>query len=183
MHLLRNLCSKVRSADRQEIAGDFMAIAKAKGGSEAATLLGGFNAKWGPRYPKVRQWASGLDGILTFMDFPEDVRHLIYTNNPIESLDKQIKRGLKKQTQFVAEEALEKRLVTMFLHFNDCLKAKKVRGWRTIVDLISKQDILMATENRICTDLKKLQIFSSTSSNIKILALLKCRLFFFYFRM
>lgn len=48
-------------------------------------------------YPKIRQWASKLDDILTFMGYPEEARHLIHTNNPIESLNKRIKRELKKQ--------------------------------------------------------------------------------------
>lgn len=76
--------------------------------------------------------------MLTFMDFPEDVRHLIYTNNLIESLNKQIKRELKKQIQFVTEEALKKHLVTVFLYFNMDPTGKEVRGWRTIVDLIAE---------------------------------------------
>ncbi len=138
VHLLRNLCSKVRSADRGEIARDFMAITKAKGPDEGATLLGGFNDKWGSRYPKVRSWASKADHVLTFLEFPEELRHLIYTNNPIEGFNKQIKRELKKQIQFVTEEALEKRLVTMFLHFNNGIDTRKVRGWRIIVDLMDK---------------------------------------------
>lgn len=138
VHLLRNVCSKVRSADRGEVARDFMAVAKAEDGAAAAALLGGFNERWGSKYPKARQWASGLDNVLTFMDFPFEIRHLIYTNNPIESLNKQIKRELKKQIQFVTEEALEKRLVTMFLHYNMGLSTRKVRGWRIIVDLMGR---------------------------------------------
>ena len=54
----------------------------------------------------IRRWFLGTENVLTFMDFPEEVRHLIYTNNPIESLNKQIKRELKKQIRFVTEEAL-----------------------------------------------------------------------------
>lgn len=138
VHLMRNLCSKARAEDRREIAADFMAVAKADGKGAAATLLGGFNGKWGSKYPSIRRWCLGSENVLTFMDFPEDVRHLIYTNNPIESLNKQIKRELKKQIQFVTEEALEKRLVTMFLHFNMDPTGRKVRGWRTVVDLMAK---------------------------------------------
>lgn len=138
VHLLRNLCSKVRSSDRDEIAGDFMAISKAKSAEDGASLLGGFNDKWGSRYPKVRSWASKVDHVLTFLEFPDELRHLIYTNNLIEGFNKQIKRGLKKQIQFVTEEALEKRLVTMFLHYNNGIDTKKVHGWKTIVDLMGK---------------------------------------------
>lgn len=84
----------------------------------------------------MRSWAAKTDNVVTFMDFPREVRHLIYTNNPIEAFNKQIKRELKKQIQFVTEEALEKRIVTLFLHFNNGVDARKVRGWRTIVDIM-----------------------------------------------
>ncbi len=40
--------------------------------------------------------------------------------------------------QFVTEEALEKRPVTMFLHFNNWIDARKTRGWRVIVDLMDQ---------------------------------------------
>lgn len=138
VHLLRNLCSKVRSADRDEMARDFMAVSRARDAEEGANLLGGFNDKWGSKYPRVRSWASRVDHILTFLEFPEELRHLIYTNNLIEGFNKQIKRELKKQIQFVTEEALEKRLVTMFLHYNNGIDTKKVHGWRIIVDLMGK---------------------------------------------
>ena len=74
----------------------------------------------------IRRWFLRTENVLTFMGFPEEVRHHIYTNNPIESLNKQIKRELKKQIRFVTEEALEKRLVTMFLHFNMDPTGRKV---------------------------------------------------------
>ena len=138
VHLLRNLCSKVRSGDRDEMARDFTAVSRARDAEEGANLLGGFNDKWGSRYPRVRFWASRVDHILTFLEFPEELRHLIYTNNLIEGFNKQIKRELKKQIQFVTEEALEKRLVTMFLHYNNGIDTKKVHGWRIIVDLMGK---------------------------------------------
>ena len=37
------------------------------------------------------------------------------------------KRLVKKQIQFVTEEALEKRIVSMFLHYNDDPGKRKVR--------------------------------------------------------
>ena len=43
------------------------------------------------------------------------------------------KRLVKKQIQFVTEEALEKRIVSMFLHYNDDPGKRKVRCWREIV--------------------------------------------------
>ena len=68
-----------------------------------------------------------------FYEFPAGLRQLIYTNNRIESFNKQIKRMLKKQIRFVAEEALEKRIVSMLLHYNEGIGKRKVKCWRDII--------------------------------------------------
>ncbi|MBO6284742.1 MAG: hypothetical protein J6O18_00310 [Bacilli bacterium] len=40
---------------------------------------------------------------------------------------------VKKQIQFVTEEALERRIVSMLLHYNDDPGKRKMRCWREIV--------------------------------------------------
>ncbi len=77
------------------VVSDFVAISKAADRNGAATLLRGFRDKWGSRYPSVRRWLERTEGIITFMDYPAEIRRLIYTNNPIESMNKHIKRELK----------------------------------------------------------------------------------------
>lgn len=59
---------------------------------------------------------------------PWGLRGLVYANNRIESFNKRIKGALEKRMQFVTEEALGKRLVSMFLDYNE-----GVRCWREIV--------------------------------------------------
>ena len=39
---------------------------------------------------------------------------------------------LKKQIQFVTEEALEKRVASMFLHHDEAIGRRRVRRWREI---------------------------------------------------
>ena len=40
----------------------------------------------------------------------------------------------RKQIQFVTEEALEKRVVSIFLPYNKALGRRRVRCWREIVE-------------------------------------------------
>lgn len=127
VHLLRNICSKVRSSDRIEAADDFMKIAKQEDKDSAQKEMGSFVQKWRKKYPKLRLWADKIENVLTFYEFPKGLRRLIYTNNRIESFNKQIRRMVKKQIQFVTEEALEKKMVSMFLHYNEALGRRKIR--------------------------------------------------------
>ncbi|MCI5940944.1 transposase [bacterium] len=81
--------------------------------------MASFVAKWRLRYPRLAIWAQKAENALTFHEFPKGLRKLAYMNNGIECFNKQIKRMAKKQMQFVTEEALEKRIVSMFLRCND----------------------------------------------------------------
>ena len=139
VHLLRNICSKVRPSDKSSVADDFMSVAKQDTREDGERSLREFVEKWKARYPKLAIWAEKTEHILTFYDFAEPLRKTIYTNNRIESFNKDIKRMLKKQIQFVSEEALEKRLVSMALHYNEKVGKRKVRCWREIVEYFDQK--------------------------------------------
>lgn len=139
VHLLRNICSKVRPGDKSSVADDFMSVAKQDTREDGERSLREFVEKWKARYPKLAIWAEKTENILTFYDFAEPLRKTIYTNNRIESFNKDIKRMLKKQIQFVSEEALEKRLVSMALHYNEKVGKRKVRCWREIVEYFDQK--------------------------------------------
>lgn len=139
VHLLRNICSKVRSKDKSSVADDFMSVAKQDTREDGERSLMEFVEKWKEKYPKLAIWAEKTEHILTFYDFAEPLRKTIYTNNRIESFNKDIKRMLKKQIQFVSEEALEKRLVSMALHYNEKVGKRKVRCWREIVEYFDQK--------------------------------------------
>ena len=139
VHLLRNICSKVRPSDKSSVADDFMSVAKQDTREDGERSLREFVEKWKARYPKLAIWAEKTENILTFYDFAEPLRKTIYTNNRIESFNKDIKRMLKKQIQFVSEEALEKRLVSMALHYNEKVGKRKVRCWREIVEYFDQK--------------------------------------------
>lgn len=140
VHLMRNVCAKVRVSDRKAAAEDFMAMSKQPTKADAEGLFAEFRAKWGGKYPKVDAWADKVSHLFTFYEFPAEVRGQIYTNNPIEGFNKQIKRICKKSIQFVTEESMDKKLVTMFLHYNEGVDRRKVRGWKTVVDLMRNKE-------------------------------------------
>ena len=132
-HLLRNACSKARVSDRSEVAEDFAGIARQEDAESGKAALEAFIAKRKGEYPKLAVWSEKAGNVLTFYEFPTGLRRLIYTNSRIESFNKQIKRMLKEQIQFVAEEALEERIVSMFLHYNEDVGKRKVKCWKGIV--------------------------------------------------
>lgn len=130
---MRNACSKARASDRSEAAEDFTGIARQEDAESGKAAFEAFVAKRKGECPKLAVWSEKAENVLTFCEFPAGLRQLIYTNNRIEPFNKQIKRTLKKQIQFVAEEALEKRPVSIFLHYNEGIGKRKTRCWREII--------------------------------------------------
>ena len=56
--------------------------------------------------------------MLTFYDFPKEIRSSIYTTNMIESYNKQLKRHFKAKEQFPTELSEKKFLVSRFERYN-----------------------------------------------------------------
>lgn len=134
VHPLRNACSKARTSDRREVADAFAGIARQEDAESGKKALGAFVERWKEKYPKLGIWSEKTEHMLTFYEFPGELRGPVYTNNRVESFNKQIKRALKKQIQFASESASEKRIVSMFLHYNEGVGKRKARCWRSIVE-------------------------------------------------
>jgi len=101
----------VKVRDRTEIARDLKEIYKAWDKVETIKELKRFRAKWDKRYPKVvKWWEEKAEELLAFMEFPEEIRSMIYTTNSIERLFKELKRRLKVMEILQGEESAEKLL-------------------------------------------------------------------------
>lgn len=119
VHIQRNICAKVRVSDRKEVANEFKEVYRSKSKEEALTSLKKFIDKWKHKYPSMVKSLSNNDYLFTFYDYPESVRHTIYSTNLIEGNNKQLKRSFKKKEQFPTEKSEEKYLVIQFNRYNE----------------------------------------------------------------
>jgi len=55
-------------------------------------------------------WRSNWDEIVTFFKYPPEIRTLVYTTNPIESLNRKIKKVAKNKSIFPNDQALIKQV-------------------------------------------------------------------------
>lgn len=76
---LVHIAHKVRIEDRQEICEDFKAIYQATDVEAAKTALQTFCEKWSKSYKKVIQRLLDNPYLLTFYQFPKDIRRSIYS--------------------------------------------------------------------------------------------------------
>ena len=75
----------------------------------ALLALDRFEERWGKKYLHiVSSWRNNWESLATFFRYPPEIRRLIYTTNPIESLNSQIRKFNKSRTIFPSDEALFK---------------------------------------------------------------------------
>jgi transposase-like protein len=111
VHQIRNSLRYVSWKERKAMAKDLRAIYEAATEQEGAAALERFAEKWDKRYPHISaSWRTNWDEIVTFFKYPPEIRSLIYTTNPIESLNRQIKKTAKNKAIFPNDQALIKQV-------------------------------------------------------------------------
>ena len=68
-------------------------------------------SNWGKKYPAtVRVWRDAWQRFIPFLEFPPEVRKIIYTTNSIESLNYQLRKIIKNRGHFPNDDAVIKLL-------------------------------------------------------------------------
>lgn len=67
--------------------------------------------KWGKTYAvALRSWRNNWDELATFFKYASEIRSLLYTPNPIESYNRQLRKVTKSKGMFPTDNALHKSL-------------------------------------------------------------------------
>ena len=111
VHQIRNSLRYVSWKERKPMAKDLRRIYEAATEKEGAAALEEFSEKWDKRYPHISvSWRNNWDEIVTFFKYPPEIRTLVYTTNPIESLNRKIKKVAKNKSIFPNDQALIKQV-------------------------------------------------------------------------
>ena len=85
VHMIRNSTRYVSWKDRKKVAKDLKPVYTAVDRDEAELALAEFEETWGQQYPMITQsWRSNWERVVPFLDFPPDLRRILYTTNAIE---------------------------------------------------------------------------------------------------
>lgn len=132
VHQVRNSLSMVDDKDSKAVAGDLRKIYTSNTEEEARTALQLFGEKWGKKYSYiVAQWEEKWEELMAFMDFPKEMKRMIYTTNPVEALHRIIRKNVKGKAAWVSDQALMKQLY-LCLMYNEKSWRKKAHGWKSI---------------------------------------------------
>jgi transposase-like protein len=140
VHMVRN---SLRYASRQHwarITAAMREIYTAPTVQAAEARFAEFAEDWEAVYPAMIQtWRSNWEEFVPFLEFPVELRKLVYTTNAIESLNARLRRGVRNRGHFPNENAAMK---VLFLVATQRRKNRqdmtgKTAGWKTILNTLT----------------------------------------------
>jgi putative transposase len=128
VHLIRHSLKYVPRRQYDQVTKDLKPIYTATDVDSAQEALERFEQKWGAQLPPVvKAWRENWEYVIPFMAFPPDVRRVIYTTNPIEALNRQLRKAIKTKGHFPSEESAKKLIYLSII--NATPKWTRVAGW------------------------------------------------------
>lgn len=112
VHKMRNVLADIRPKDKAAVANDLKQVFDnfdANATKEnALNKVGHFCDTWREKYKTIDRHFNEktLDYYFTYIEYPPEVRRMIYTTNSIENLNKHIRKGTKNKLSFESPERL-----------------------------------------------------------------------------
>jgi putative transposase len=129
VHLVRNSLKYVVWKDKKELAADLAKIYRSATIAEAELNVTEFAEKWDGKYPSISaMWQRHWVNIITFFDYPPEIRKVIYTTNAIESLNMTVRKVIKNKRAFPSDDSMLK-LVYLALKNIEKKWTMPIRDW------------------------------------------------------
>lgn len=138
VHKVRATFPKIRMEHKTDVLEALKTVYTAPDEVVARANFDTVKAKWNKLYPKeMRSWEEQLSTLLTFYKYPESIRKAIYTSNPIERMNKEIRKRLKPMNSLTNMDAAEKIVYLEMLEYNERHAGRVTQGFG--VDTVKKK--------------------------------------------
>lgn len=109
VHMVRNSLKYVSWKDYKAVTGDLKKVYHSVTEQEALAELDNFASSWDGKYPQIsKSWRAHWPNLITFFNYPPEIRKVIYTTNAIESLNSVIRKSVKTRKLFPSDDAAMK---------------------------------------------------------------------------
>jgi putative transposase len=130
VHKVRSTFPKIRIEHKTDVLEALKTVYTAPDEEVARAAFDTVKAKWNKLYPKeMKSWEEQLSTLLTFYKYPESIRKAIYTSNPIERMNKEIRKRLKPMNSLTNMDAAEKIVYLEMLDYNERHAGRVVPGF------------------------------------------------------
>lgn len=137
VHMIRNSTRYVSWKDRKQVARDLKPVYTAVDREEAEVALTAFEAAWGRQYPMITQsWRSNWERVVPFLDFPPDLRKILYTTNAIESFNARVRKLVNGKGHFSTDDAAFK-VIYLAVVAAEKRWTRRPQGWAQAVNQLA----------------------------------------------
>ena len=137
VHVMRNICNKVRVDDRETIMNDFKQIHRQPNKTAAVQTLHAFYDKWNKAYNHVIRNLKDIEpDLLVFYNYSQQIRPSIYSTNMIESFNNVVKRKAKPKAEFPSEQSLDTFIGIQAISYNDRYFNRIHKGFGQVQDTL-----------------------------------------------
>jgi len=109
VHMIRNSLRFVNYKQRSAVIGSLKDIYKATSLDQAEIALSAFEDRWDATHPDIsRSWRRNWPEITTFFAYPPAIRKILYTTNPLESVNAAIRKVTRNRLIFPHDTSVHK---------------------------------------------------------------------------
>lgn len=140
VHLVRNSLRYASKAHWSKITAGLRTVYSAPTVTAAETRFAEFAELWRAKYPAmIGMWERSWAEFVPFLDFPVEIRKLIYTTNGIESLNARFRQAVRRRGHFPTEQAALKilYLTVRERRANRTNPTGKINGWKAILNTLA----------------------------------------------
>jgi putative transposase len=140
VHLVRNSLRYASKKHWSTITRQLRTIYTAGTVQAAEERFADFAEEWRPLYPAmISSWENSWNEFVPFLEFPVELRKIVYTTNSIESLNARFRRAVRHRGHFPNEQAAMKvlYLVATTRRKNRQDLIGNTAGWKEILNALS----------------------------------------------
>lgn len=109
VHQILNSCKFVPYKDRKAVCADLKKIYGAVNLDDAEYAKEEFREKWDKKYPNIlKSWDKNWAELTAFFEYPQEIRKIIYTTNPVESYHRMVRKFTKTKAVFPTDDSIRK---------------------------------------------------------------------------
>ena len=140
VHLVRNSLRYASKKHWGAITKTLREIYTAPSIGAAEVSFEAFAEEWEAMYPAmIKSWRDAWDDFEPFLEFPVELRRIVYSTNAIESLNSRFRKAAVRRGHFPTEQAALKvlYLVSIERRKNRSNPSGRINGWKAILNTLT----------------------------------------------
>jgi transposase-like protein len=140
VHLVRSCLRYTSKRDWGPVCRELRETYTAPTVEAAEALFATFVEHWQDRYPAmIAVWQRAWAEFVPFLEFPVELRQIVYTTDAIESLNARFRKAIRHRGHFPTEQAALKvlYLVAIERRKNRANPTGHINGWKRILNALT----------------------------------------------